>query len=72
MVLQEASKGTLTPKDIQGWINSRVAKHKWLGGGVSLVDEIPKLASGKIPRKIVWKWATSDAATIEKQVNAWL
>ncbi|KIJ15492.1 hypothetical protein PAXINDRAFT_99370 [Paxillus involutus ATCC 200175] len=36
---------------VQGWVASRVAAHKRLRGGVILVDQIPKSASGKILRR---------------------
>ncbi|KIJ36336.1 hypothetical protein M422DRAFT_34299 [Sphaerobolus stellatus SS14] len=36
---------------IQSWIQTRVAKHKYLRGGVVLIDTIPKSAAGKILRK---------------------
>jgi len=38
-------------KSIQTWIQSRVAKHKYLRGGCVVVDVIPKSASGKILRR---------------------
>ena len=57
----------MTPKDIQDWIIPRVAKHKKLAGGVVFIDEVPKLASGKIQRKFMRDWAKRDAAEIERQ-----
>jgi len=36
---------------VQGWIQTRVAKHKFLRGGVVVLDIIPKSAAGKIQRK---------------------
>jgi 4-coumarate--CoA ligase len=48
VVLQKASKGKISPQDIQEWMKTRLAKHKWLVGGVTFIDEVPKLASGKI------------------------
>ena len=30
------------PKDVQKWIEGRVARHKFLRGGVVVVDVIPK------------------------------
>jgi len=52
------------PKDIQEWIKERVAKHKWLVGGVTFVDEVPKLASGKIQRKVMREWSKADAKVL--------
>lgn len=37
--------------EVQEWIIPRVAKHKWLRGGVVIVDSIPKSLSGKILRR---------------------
>lgn len=69
MAIQEASKGKVTPEDIQEWIKPRVAKHKWLTGGVVFVDEVPKLASGKIQRKTMRDWAKRDAAILEAELK---
>jgi acyl-coenzyme A synthetase/AMP-(fatty) acid ligase len=66
-VIQEASKGKVTPQNIADWLVPRVAKHKRLVGGVVFVEEVPKLASGKIQRKTMRDWAKRDAAEIEKQ-----
>ncbi|EOO00769.1 putative 4-coumarate- ligase protein [Phaeoacremonium minimum UCRPA7] len=67
VVIQDASKGKITPQAVQEWIKSRVAKHKWLVGGVVFIDEVPKLASGKIQRKTMRDWAKKDAAEIAKK-----
>ena len=66
VVIQEVSKGKVSPEDIQTWIAERVAKHKRLVGGVVYIDEVPKLASGKIQRKTMKDWAKRDAVEIEK------
>lgn len=39
------------PRDVQLWIETRVAKHKFLRGGVVIIDAIPKSAAGKILRR---------------------
>ena len=70
VVLKEGMQGQVTEQDIQSWIKPRVAKHKWLVGGVAFVDEVPKSASGKILRKIMREWAKKDVAHLEKQVKA--
>jgi len=36
---------------VQNWVAARVAPHKKLRGGVVVVDQIPKSASGKILRR---------------------
>ncbi|KAI0783024.1 AMP binding protein [Abortiporus biennis] len=52
------TQGLLSPldtrefaKSIQKWVQSRVARHKYLRGGVSVIDTIPKSAAGKILRR---------------------
>lgn len=64
---KEEVAGNISEKDIQEWIKSRVAKHKWLTGGVVFIPEVPKLASGKIQRKIMREWAKRDALEIESR-----
>ncbi|KAF3357604.1 hypothetical protein VdG1_03392 [Verticillium dahliae VDG1] len=65
VAIQEDSKGRVTPGDVAEWIKTRVAKHKRLTGGVVFVEEVPKLASGKIQRKTMREWAKRDATAIE-------
>ncbi|KAH8714144.1 4-coumarate-CoA ligase [Ilyonectria robusta] len=65
VVIQESSQGKVTPQDVQDWIAKRVAKHKRLVGGVVFIDEVPKLASGKIQRKVMKEWSKRDAIEIE-------
>lgn len=38
-------------KEVGDWVAQQVASHKWLRGGVIVVDEIPKSPAGKILRK---------------------
>lgn len=40
-------------RNIIDWLNSRVASHKKLRGGVRFVETIPKSASGKILRRLL-------------------
>lgn len=56
--------------EIQNWIKPRVAKHKWLTGGVAFVAEVPKSASGKILRKIVREWAKEEVPALEMVLKA--
>lgn len=69
VALQEDSKGKCTPKQIQDWMKTKVAKHKQLVGGVAFVDEVPKLQSGKIQRKLMRDWAKRDAPDVEKELG---
>ncbi|KAF9887229.1 hypothetical protein FE257_010357 [Aspergillus nanangensis] len=57
--LKEGRK--LTVEEIQAYMKERVAKHKQLVGGVKLVQEIPRLASGKIQRAVLKKWAKQES-----------
>ena len=70
VVIQDAAKRLVKPEEIQSWIKTRVAKHKWLVGGVTFVDEVPKLASGKIHRKVMKEWSRADAKILEKETKA--
>ena len=70
VVVQEHAKGRITEDDIKKFVASKVARHKWLEGGVKFIDEVPKLASGKIVRKLMKEWAKRDAKEVEGQVKA--
>ncbi|EMC92608.1 hypothetical protein BAUCODRAFT_77563, partial [Baudoinia panamericana UAMH 10762] len=70
VALKEHAQGKLGEKEIQQWMKSRVAKHKNLVGGVAFVDEVPKLASGKIQRKVMREWAKRDAVAMEERVGS--
>ncbi|KAB5566945.1 4-coumarate-CoA ligase [Coniochaeta sp. 2T2.1] len=70
VVMKETAKGRVKPEDLQEWIKPRVSKHKWLVGGVVFIDEVPKLASGKIQRKTMRDWAKRDALELNKSTRA--
>ena len=70
VVLQESAKGKVTEQDIQKFVAGKVAKHKRLAGGVKFIDEVPKLPSGKIVRKLMKEWAKRDAKEVEGKVKA--
>jgi 4-coumarate--CoA ligase len=61
VMLKDEFKGRTTKKNIHAHMKSKVAKHKQLVGGIEFVDEVPKLQSGKIMRKVVKEWAKKDA-----------
>lgn len=63
-------KAHVTETHIQNWMKARVAKHKQLVGGIKFVDEVPRLASGKIKRAAVREWAKKDAKEMEKHTRA--
>jgi len=70
VVLQKAKKGEITPEEIQEWVKPRVAKHKHFMGGIAFVDEVPKLASGKIIRKVMREWAKQAVPEMEGKIRA--
>lgn len=45
--------GSVTEEDLIKWVETRVAHHKRLRGGVKFIEEIPKSASGKILRRLL-------------------
>ncbi|KAF8653286.1 hypothetical protein AX16_003988 [Volvariella volvacea WC 439] len=47
---------------VKDWIKSRVANHKYLRGGVVVIDVIPKSAAGKILRKELRERAKNERA----------
>lgn len=61
IVTEDASK-PVNINELQTWFNNRVASHKKLRGGVELIEQIPKNASGKILRKILKEKARLDFA----------
>jgi acyl-coenzyme A synthetase/AMP-(fatty) acid ligase len=61
---------SLAADDIASWMSSRVAKHKQLAGGIRFVDSVPRLASGKIERKVVRQWSKRDEEMMEKRHRA--
>jgi 4-coumarate--CoA ligase len=62
-------KPGLTATVIEEWIKPQVVKYKWLVGGVVFVDEVPRLPSGKIKRKIMREWAERDAASLSQSTG---
>ncbi|KAF2220754.1 hypothetical protein BDZ85DRAFT_267091 [Elsinoe ampelina] len=60
IALKDSAKGKVKEAEIVKWIDSRVAKHKRLEGGVKFIDEVPKSPSGKIQRKVMRDWAARD------------
>jgi 4-coumarate--CoA ligase len=60
----------VTEDEIHAFMKAKVAKHKQLVGGIVFIDEVPKLASGKIVRKLLKEWAKRDAPILEGKVKA--
>lgn len=70
VVLKDHAKDKVKDHHIHEWMKPKVAKHKQLVGGIVFIDEVPKLASGKIVRKLVKEWAKRDAKEMEGKVKA--
>jgi 4-coumarate--CoA ligase len=70
ITLRDEFKGKTTADDIHAHMKIKVAKHKQLVGGIVFVDEVPRLQSGKIMRKVVKDWAKRDAERINGGVKA--
>jgi 4-coumarate--CoA ligase len=70
ITLRDEFKGKTTADDIHAHMKIKVAKHKQLVGGIVFVDEVPRLQSGKIMRKVVKDWAKRDADRINGSVKA--
>lgn len=51
-------------------MKGKVARHKQLVGGISFINEVPKLQSGKIMRKVLKQWASRDASAVGAKVAA--
>ena len=52
--------GTSAEK-IQTWMKDKVAKHKYLTGGIVFIGAVPKSPAGKIQRKVLREWAKKDS-----------
>jgi len=70
ITLRDESKNKTTAEDIHRWMKAKVAKHKQLVGGIKFIDEVPRLASGKLQRKTIREWAKRDSKDMEGNVRA--
>ena len=61
VVLKDEMRGKRSERDLVNEVSDKVARHKWLTGGVKFVDEVPKSPSGKIQRVVMKQWAERDA-----------
>lgn len=68
VTLKDEFKGKVREDDIHAHMKVKVAKHKQLVGGIVFVDEVPKLQSGKIMRKVLKEWAKRDAEAMKGQM----
>ena len=45
-----ADEKEVTEEDVKQWVRERLARYKWLDGGVRFVDSIPRNAGGKVQK----------------------
>ncbi|KAK2463157.1 hypothetical protein APHAL10511_004812 [Amanita phalloides] len=57
-------------REVENWIQKQVARHKYLRGGVVVVDAIPKSASGKILRRELRERAKREQDPADGQFKA--
>lgn len=53
----------LSVDDVKSWVEEKLARYKWLSGGVEFVDVIPRSPSGKILKRLL-----REAVKIEESV----
>ncbi|KAJ7199315.1 AMP binding protein [Mycena haematopus] len=58
----------LFAESVVEWMKTKVARHKFLRGGVSVIDEIPKSAAGKILRRELRDLAKKERATLKSKL----
>ncbi|OJD32206.1 amp-binding enzyme [Diplodia corticola] len=65
-VVKRAGATDLVADDVKRWVSERLAKYKWLAGGVVFVDAIPKTASGKILKRVLRDVAKQEMGRVSK------
>ena len=68
-VVTEDATNPVDINELQKWFSSRVASHKKLRGGIRLVEQIPKNASGKILRKDLKEKARAEFETEQRMAK---
>jgi len=58
----------LSAQEVIDFVQSNLASHKRLRGGVVFIDEIPKSASGKILRKILRQRVVEDGKKLQSRL----
>ncbi|CAG9975451.1 unnamed protein product [Clonostachys byssicola] len=59
----------VTEQEIMQWVESKLAKYKWLRGGVAFVDNIPRTRSGKIVRRVLRERAQAEVGNQQSAVS---
>ncbi|KAH7405805.1 4-coumarate-CoA ligase [Phaeosphaeria sp. MPI-PUGE-AT-0046c] len=55
---------TISQEDVKRWVEGRLAKYKWLEGGVRFLDSLPKTASGKILKRVLREGEAREGAKL--------
>ena len=45
-----ADQKEVTKEDVKQWVKERLARYRWLDGGVRFLDSIPRTAAGKVQK----------------------
>ena len=56
-------------EELLRYVEGKVAKHKWIRGGIRFVEAIPKSQSGKILRRILQKEILEEDDRLKKAVH---
>lgn len=49
----KAPGAVISAEEVQGYVEARLSKHKWLTAGAYFVDAIPRTPSGKVIRRVL-------------------
>jgi 4-coumarate--CoA ligase len=41
----------VTAEELEKWVQDHCSHHKWLAGGISFIDLVPRTPSGKVKRR---------------------
>ncbi|KAJ7735764.1 AMP binding protein [Mycena metata] len=66
--IQTAAAKALFAQSVVKWMETQVAKHKFLRGGVAVTNEIPKSAAGKILRRELRDLAKKEATSTKSKL----
>ncbi|KAH8897472.1 AMP-binding enzyme [Thozetella sp. PMI_491] len=67
--LVKAPGSHLREEDVNKWVEGKLAKYKWLTGGVKFVDGLPRIPSGKILRRVLRETARKEVGTLSAKLS---
>lgn len=67
VLTEDAKQNAIGEEEIQQFVEGKLARWKWLEGGVKFMEKIPKLSSGKIMRKVMRDLAKKDAEEVRRE-----